>query len=65
MPGHSQGDISCCIYPARAQFKHSEIKEPKVEAGEIDVESLADYFLGQPRRRFLEEPPGSLVFDAD
>jgi len=52
-------------HPANAQLNQLEIKEPRVEAGEVDVEYLGDYHFQRPRRRFLEEPPGSgaLVFD--
>src|SRR5262245_28756878 len=51
--------------PARAQLNQFEIREPKVEAGEVEVEYLWDYHFRQPRRRFVEAPPGSgdLVFD--
>ncbi len=50
---------------ASGQLNQFEIKEPKVEAGEVEVELLGDYHLGQPRRRFIEESPGSFVFDAN
>jgi len=52
-------------FPARAQLNQFEIREPKVEAGEVEVEYLVDYHFLQPRRRFIEAPPGSgtLVFD--
>src|SRR5262245_9167699 len=46
---------------ARAQV-HLEIKEPKVEAGEVGIQYLGDYALGPPRRRFMQTP-GGLVFD--
>lgn len=47
--------------PACAQ--QLEIKEPKVEAGEVEIEYLGDYHFGQPRRRSIEPSPGSLLFD--
>lgn len=50
---------------ASAQLNQLEIKEPKVEAGEIELEFLGDYNFGQPRRRFFEASPGSFVFDAN
>jgi hypothetical protein len=50
---------------ASAQLNQLEIKEPKVEAGEVEVELLGDYHFDQPRRRFIEESPGSFVFDAN
>ena len=49
--------------PASAQFHDFEIKEPKFEQGEVDIDYLGDYQFGQPRRRFLEESPGSFLFD--
>jgi hypothetical protein len=50
---------------ASAQLNQLEIKEPRVEAGEVEVELLGDYHFGQPRRRFIEESPGSFVLDAN
>src|SRR5688572_6154281 len=51
--------------PAGAQLNQFEIREPKVEAGEVELEYLGDYHFGQPRRRFFEESPGSFEFDAN
>jgi hypothetical protein len=51
--------------PASAQFNQFEIREPKVEAGEVEIQVLGDYHFGQPRRRFIEDSPGSLLFDAN
>jgi len=53
------------LAPAHAQLNQLEIREPKVEAGEVEVEYLVDYHFQRPRRRFIEAPPGSgtLVFD--
>jgi hypothetical protein len=48
---------------ANAQINEFQVKEPKVEAGEIELEYLGDYHFGQPRRRFVEEAPGSFEFD--
>jgi hypothetical protein len=48
-----------------AQINQFEIKEPKVEAGEVEIQVLGDYNFGQPRRRFIEASPGSLLFDAN
>jgi hypothetical protein len=50
--------------PATAQINQFEIKQPKVEAGEVEVEYLGDYHFGQPRRRFLQTPDG-LALDAN
>src|SRR5262245_16378103 len=47
----------------RVRSSQLEIKEPKVEAGEIELEYVGDYHFGQPRRRFFAEPSGSLVAD--
>ena len=57
--------VLTALAPAHAQLNQFEIREPKVEAGEVEVEYLADYHFLQPRRRFIEAPPGSgtLVFD--
>jgi hypothetical protein len=49
---------------AYAQLNQFEIREPKVEAGEIQLEYLGDYHFGQPRRRF-EGAPGSFELDAN
>jgi hypothetical protein len=49
---------------AYAQLNQFEIREPKVEAGEVELEYLGDYHFGQPRRRF-EGAPGSFEFDAN
>jgi hypothetical protein len=51
--------------PATAQINQLEIRVPKVEAGEVEIEYLGDYHFQRPRRRFIEEPPGSgaLIFD--
>ena len=49
--------------PARAQLNQLEIRQPKVEAGEVEVEYLGDYHFQRPRRRFIEESPGTFVFD--
>jgi hypothetical protein len=49
--------------PSYAQLNQFEIKEPKVEAGEVEVEFLGDYHFGQPRRRFIEASPGSFLGD--
>ena len=38
-----------------------EIEQPKVEAGEIEIEYRGDYHFQQPRRRFIQSP--ELVFD--
>jgi hypothetical protein len=46
--------------PAIGQF---EIREPKVEKGEFEIEYLGDYSFGPPRRRFIEVAPGSFLFD--
>jgi hypothetical protein len=51
--------------PASAQFNEFEIKEPKVEAGEVEIEYLGDYSFGQPRRRFAAEEPGEFEFDGN
>ena len=48
---------------AGAQLNQFEIKEPKVEAGEVEVGLLGDYHFGQPRRRFVAEAPGVFAFD--
>ena len=48
---------------ASAQINRLEIKTPHVEAGEVELEYLGDYHLGQPRRRFVEATPGALVVD--
>jgi hypothetical protein len=48
---------------ASAQLNQFEIKEPKVEAGEVEVGLLGDYHFGQPRRRFVAEAPGVFAFD--
>ena len=50
---------------AHAQLNQLEIKEPKVEAGEVELEYLGDYNFGQPRRRSFIEPSGDLLFDAN
>src|SRR5262245_45146577 len=50
---------------AHAQLNQFEIKEPKVEAGEVELEYLGDYQFGQPRRRSFEASPGSFEFDAN
>jgi hypothetical protein len=50
---------------ANAQLNQLEIREPKVEAGEVELEYLGDYSFGQPRRRALVEPSGDLLFDAN
>ena len=57
--------VLTALAPAHAQLNQFEIREPKVEAGEVEVEYLGDYHFLQPRRRFIEAPPGSgtLVFD--
>jgi hypothetical protein len=49
--------------PALAQMNQLEIREPKVEAGEFELEYLGDYNFNPPRRRFLVEPSGSLLAD--
>ncbi|MFZ0853260.1 MAG: hypothetical protein WAO08_29185 [Hyphomicrobiaceae bacterium] len=46
--------------PANAQH-HLEIEQPKVEAGEIEIEYRGDYHFQQPSRRFVQTP--QLVFD--
>ena len=46
--------------PANAQH-NLEIKQPKVEAGEVEIEYRGDYHSQQPRRRFIQTP--ELVFD--
>jgi hypothetical protein len=48
---------------ASAQINQFEIREPKVEAGEVELEYLGDYHFGQPRRRSFVEPSGSLLVD--
>jgi hypothetical protein len=50
---------------ASAQLNQLEIREPKVEAGEVELEYLGDYNFGQPRRRAFVEPSGDLLFDAN
>jgi len=50
---------------ASAQLNQFEIRQPKVEAGEVELEYLGDYHFGQPRRRFIEEAPGALQFDGN
>src|SRR5262245_47172597 len=49
--------------PADAQLNQLEIKEPKVEAGEVEIEYLGDYHFRGPRRRFIEPSPGAFVLD--
>jgi hypothetical protein len=51
--------------PAQGQFNQFEIKEPKVEKGEFEIEYSGDYSFGQPRRRFIETSPGEFEFDAN
>jgi len=46
--------------PAHAQL---EIRQPKVEAGEVELEYLGDYHFQRPRRRSIEASPGAFVFD--
>jgi hypothetical protein len=48
-----------------AQLDQLEIKEPKVEAGEVELEYLGDFNFGQPRRRSFVEPSGDLPFDVN
>jgi hypothetical protein len=48
---------------ASAQLNQLEIRQPKVEAGEVELEYLGEYYFGQPRRRFVEEDPGAFEFD--
>jgi hypothetical protein len=48
---------------ARAQLNELEIREPKVEVGEVELELRGDYNFGQPRRRMFVEPSGSLLAD--
>ena len=57
--------VLMAVAPAHAQLNQFEIREPKVEAGEVEVEYLWDYHFQRPRRRFIEDPPGSgaVVFD--
>jgi hypothetical protein len=49
--------------PANAQLNQLEIRQPKVEAGEVELEYLGEYHFAQPRRRFVAEEPG--VFELD
>lgn len=60
--------LGCCALigagaPASAQINQFEIKEPKVEKGETEIEYRGDYGFHAPRRRFIEESPGSFAFD--
>jgi hypothetical protein len=50
---------------ASAQLNQLEIRQPKVEAGEVELEYLGEYHFGQPRRRFIEEDPGAFEFDGN
>src|SRR5262245_32082939 len=49
--------------PAIGQLNQFEIREPKVEKGEFEIELLGDYSFGPPRRRFIETAPGSFLLD--
>jgi hypothetical protein len=50
---------------ANAQLNQLEIRQPKVEAGEVELEYLGEYHFGQPRRRFVTEEPGVFEFDGN
>lgn len=50
---------------ASAQLNQFEIRQPKVEAGEVELEYLGDYHFGQPRRRFIDVAPGELELDGN
>jgi hypothetical protein len=50
---------------ASAQLNQLEVKQPKVEKGEVEVEYLGEYYFGQPRRRFIVEEPGVFEFDGN
>jgi hypothetical protein len=50
---------------AIAQLNQFEIRQPKVDAGEIELEYLGDYHFGQPRRRFIVGDPGELELDGN
>jgi hypothetical protein len=50
---------------AKAQLNQFEIKEPKVEQGEVEIEYGGDHHFQAPRRRFVEEDPGVFKFDGN
>lgn len=50
---------------ASAQLNQLEILQPKVEAGETELEYLGEYHFGQPRRRFIAEEPGAFELDGN
>jgi hypothetical protein len=50
---------------ATAQLNQFEIKEPKVEQGEVEIEYGGDHHFQAPRRRFVEEDPAEFTFDGN